>query len=72
MKTLGLSLQLALEKTEFVGYLYDGTGDPWAGQDRLKVWPNFFVNIEPVCDDENFGVEPPTGSEDRKLKYLPI
>jgi hypothetical protein len=44
-------------------YLYAGTGDPWAGQDRLNGCDEYFRTVELISSPENFGAEPPTGSE---------
>ena len=43
--------------------LYDGTGDPCAGQERLNGCVAVFSIVKPLNSLENFGSEPPTGSE---------
>ena len=43
--------------------LYDGVGEPWAGQARLNGWADFSVKTNPELFSENFGADPPTGSE---------
>ena len=40
-----------------------GVGEPWAGQARLNGWADFSVNTNPELFSENFGADPPTGSE---------
>ena len=52
--------------------LYDGTGDPWAGHERLKGLLAAFLNVELMDSPENFGEDPPTGSEIRMCKDQPI
>ena len=42
--------------------LYEGTGDPWAGQERLKGLFAASLRLKLVSLPENFGVDPPTGS----------
>ena len=42
--------------------LYDGTGDPCAGQDKLKAVLEDLLTPEVVRSVENLGAEPPTGS----------
>ena len=48
-------------------YLYEGTGDPWAGQDRLNGLLDASFRLELVSLPENFGVDPPTGSIMQKM-----
>ena len=48
--------------------LYDGTGDPWAGQERLKGSFDAFSNVELFSSALNFGADPPTGSERAQLQ----
>ena len=43
--------------------LYDGVGEPWAGQARLNGRADFSVKTNPELFSENFGADPPTGSE---------
>ena len=43
--------------------LYEGIGDPWAGQDKLYGWREAFVRPFVVASSENLGAEPPTGSK---------
>ena len=43
-------------------YLYEGTGDPWAGQERLNGLLDASFRLELVSLPENFGVDPPTGT----------
>ena len=43
--------------------LYDGTGDPWAGHDRLVGWYDAFSMVPPFSSPENLGADPPTGSK---------
>ena len=43
--------------------LYAGTGDPCAGQERLNGRVAVFFIVKPSNSPENFGSEPPTGSE---------
>ena len=42
--------------------LKEGTGDPWAGQERLKGSVADFSRVELLDSAENFGADPPTGS----------
>ena len=43
--------------------LNDGVGEPWAGQARLNGRADFSVKTNPELFSENFGADPPTGSE---------
>ena len=49
------------ENTEHTD-LKEGTGDPWAGQERLKGSVAAFSRVELLDSPENFGADPPTGS----------
>ena len=63
MKTWEPNLQRALhEENISQSYLYEGTGDPWAGQARLNGFLDSSFRLELVSLPENFGVDPPTGS----------
>ena len=48
-------------------YRYEGTGDPWAGQERLNGLLDASFRLELVSLPENFGVDPPTGSKMHKM-----
>ena len=39
-----------------------GMGDPWAGHFRVKIWLCFLDILVKSVSDENFGAEPPMGS----------
>ena len=52
----------------FTTDLYDGTGDPCAGQERLKGVLAAFLTVELMDSPENFGEDPPTGSESKMCK----
>ena len=69
MKTWELNLQRALHEENICGqsYLYEGTGDPWAGQARLNGLSDSSFRLELVSLPENFGVDPPTGSITHKM-----
>ena len=43
--------------------LYEGTGEPWAGQDKLKEKSDFLKKVELFESAENFGADPPIGSK---------
>ena len=43
--------------------LEEGTGDPWAGHDRLNADDEDLMTPEEARSVENFGADPPTGSE---------
>ena len=52
-------------------YLYEGTGDPWAGHERLNGLLDASFRLELVSLPENFGVDPPTGSiKDKKVTKI--
>ena len=51
--------------------LKDGTGDPWAGQKRLRGRTDLLSRVELFWSSENFGVEPPTGSAKRGYDNKP-
>ena len=53
-----------------VSDLKDGTGDPWAGQERLNGCSEAFSRVELFSSPENLGIEPPTGSENVTVKEL--
>ena len=45
-------------------YLYEGSGNAWAGHNKAKEPPKFFSKVPKVFDsDENFGNAPPIGSD---------
>jgi hypothetical protein len=48
--------------------LYEGTGDPCAGQDRLKGCTAGFATLELETSTENFGADPPIGSGENYSK----
>ena len=50
--------------------LYDGTGDPWAGQERLVGCFEAFFIVPPFSSPENLGTEPPTGSKRKQMCQL--
>lgn len=49
-------------------HLNPGTGDPWAGQVRVNGLFNFPSNPVRWVIPENFGIDPPMGSEKSKNK----
>ena len=54
---------MALNELELVSTdLYAGTGEPWAGQKRAIVLEYFLIKLEIVLSAENFGPDPPMGS----------
>ena len=62
-RTLARNFQLALNDLELVSTnLYAGTGEPWAGQKRAIVLEYFLIKLEIVLSAENFGADPPMGS----------
>ena len=67
-ENLGREPPTGSERQNCTTDLYDGTGDPWAGQDRLKGLLAAFLRVELMDSAENLGEEPPTGSEIRKCK----
>ena len=68
MKTWEPNHQQVLYERIFVkSYLYEGTGDPWAGQARLNGLLDSSFRLELVSLPENFGVDPPTGSIMHKM-----
>ena len=49
----------------------EGTGDPWAGHERLNGLLDASFRLELVSLPENFGVDPPTGSiKDKKVTKI--
>ena len=45
-------------------YLYEGSGNAWAGQSKAKEPPKFFSKVPKDFEsDENLGNAPPIGSE---------
>ena len=62
-ENLGREPPTGSERQNCTTDLYDGTGDPWAGQDRLKGLLAAFLRVELMDSAENLGEEPPTGSE---------
>ena len=44
-------------------YLKEGTGEPWAGQSRLRGKDDFLNQVELLDPAENFGADPLMGSK---------
>ena len=62
MENLGEEPPTGSKETNMRYNLYAGTGDPCAGQDRLKGTLEDLLTPEVVRSVENLGAEPPTGS----------
>ena len=61
-RTLGLIHRLALKQNSWTG-LYEGTGAPWAGQEREKGRADAMEGVNVLVRVGNFGEDPPTGSQ---------
>ena len=67
-ENLGSEPPTGSERLIFTTDLNDGTGDPWAGHERLNGLLAAFLTVELMDSPENFGEDPPTGSESKMCK----
>ena len=67
-ENLGSEPPTGSERLIFTTDLYDGTGDPCAGQERLNGSFEAFSSVELFSSPENLGADPPTGSEIAQLQ----
>lgn len=51
-----------IDMTQFCTYRYAGTGNPCAGQSRVKLCPKSASMVRLLSPVGNFGLELPTGS----------
>ena len=70
-RTLGLIHRLALKQNSWTG-LYEGTGAPWAGQEREKGRADAMEGVNVLVRVGNFGEDPPTGSRGGLWEDWPI
>ena len=62
---------LIIKKLNFISndYLNDGTGAPWAGQERAIISFSFLTKRLNLVSEENLGAAPPMGSKEGMKTY---